>query len=109
MRNLFISFGLSLTILGVNTLPTLAQSTHSYSRCQNNRSEYCLRKGDRGRLVRELISTLICVGAYPPVAIVDDVFTEEIERAVKNLQRDLGLVVDGIVGPQTRAMLEYGC
>jgi murein L,D-transpeptidase YcbB/YkuD len=58
--------------------------------------------------VRELISNLICVGVYPPT-IISDVFTEDIERAVRKFQRDVGLSVDGIAGPKTRDLLIRYC
>jgi murein L,D-transpeptidase YcbB/YkuD len=111
MKKLLLSFGLSLTILGVNSLPIFAQSTNSYTRCRNNPNEYCLRRGDQGELVRGLIGQLICAGVYPLdyPHNTEAVFTEEVERAVKQFQREGGLTVDGIAGPQTRDGLIYSC
>jgi murein L,D-transpeptidase YcbB/YkuD len=112
MKNLLLSFGLSLTILGVNSLPILAQSTNSYTRCRNNPNEYCLRRGDQGALVRELIGNLMCVlnpSFSYPINDTEAVFTEEVERAVRDVQRSTGLTVDGIAGPRTRDVLTYSC
>jgi Transglycosylase-like domain/Putative peptidoglycan binding domain len=60
-------------------------------------SEVVVKRGDRGDAVRKVQSAL-GVGA-------DGDFGPVTERAVKSFQRKHGLVVDGIVGPQTRAAL----
>jgi peptidoglycan hydrolase-like protein with peptidoglycan-binding domain len=107
MKKLLLSFGLSLTILGVNSLPILAQSTNSYTRCRNNPNEYCLRRGDRGQLINELISNLTCLNYYSGVN--DGIFGSGTETGVRNFQRDHGLTIDGIAGPQTRNLLNQQC
>jgi peptidoglycan hydrolase-like protein with peptidoglycan-binding domain len=82
-------------------------SNNSYTRCRNNTNEYCLRRGDRGELVRELINNLTCVGYYSGVN--DSVFGSGTERGISNFQRDHGLTVDGIAGTQTQNLLNQQC
>jgi hypothetical protein len=105
MKKLLFCLGLSLAIFGFNT-PTLAQS-NSYSSCRNQPYKYCFRHGDRGQLIRELISNLTCVGYYSGVN--DGIFGSSTERAVRNFQRNNGLTVDGIAGTQTIERLSQQC
>lgn len=63
-----------------------------------------LRRGSRGPQVRDLQRRLTEL-RYSP-GPVDGIFGPMTEQAVRAFQRDSGLVVDGIVGPRTRANLE---
>jgi hypothetical protein len=60
-------------------------------------SEVVVKRGDRGAAVESIQGSL----GVP----ADGVFGPITERAVKRFQRRRRLVVDGIVGPQTRAAL----
>lgn len=63
-----------------------------------------LKRGDRGDEVKELQKVLN--RWYPWLnLVVDGVFGSATENAVKELQRRAGIVVDGIAGPQTKAVL----
>lgn len=62
-----------------------------------------LKKGMRGNGVRWLQYQLNEKGHYK--LIVDGIFGELTEGAVRDFQRTHGLAVDGIVGPQTRSNL----
>jgi Putative peptidoglycan binding domain/N-acetylmuramoyl-L-alanine amidase len=59
-----------------------------------------LRRGDRGELVKE-IQTKVGVSA-------SGIFDGPTEAAVRQFQRDHGLVPDGIVGPRTWATIAAG-
>ena len=58
-----------------------------------------LKPGDRGPEVEELQRKLLELG-YDPDGI-DGIFGPKTERAVKNIQADAGLPINGIVGPGT--------
>jgi peptidoglycan hydrolase-like protein with peptidoglycan-binding domain len=58
-----------------------------------------LRRGDRGDRVRQLQQRLQILGFLS--GAVDGVFGSETEAAVKALQEDADITVDGIVGPTT--------
>jgi hypothetical protein len=102
-----LTLGLALTIVELYNFPTLSQSNNSYTRCQTNPNTYCLRKGDRGQLTRELINNLTCLGYYSGVN--DGVFSLDIEKAIINFQKANGLTVDGIAGTETRYSLKQQC
>ncbi|KXG78683.1 Spore cortex-lytic enzyme [Fervidicola ferrireducens] len=63
-----------------------------------------LRRGMRGMDVAELQMKLQSLGYY--MGPIDGIFGPLTERAVRQLQRDNNIKVDGIVGPQTYAVLE---
>jgi peptidoglycan L-alanyl-D-glutamate endopeptidase CwlK len=63
-----------------------------------------LRFGDRGARVQELQRLLVHAGNQ--FVVVDGVFGAQTEAAVKQFQREHGLVSDGIVGPLTLNQLE---
>ena len=69
-----------------------------------NRTLSTIRQGSRGALVtyaqEKLYSKL-----YPEVGTVDGIFGSKTAQAVRNFQRENGLVVDGIIGPRTWAVL----
>ncbi|WP_420809404.1 peptidoglycan-binding domain-containing protein [Aquibacillus halophilus] len=57
--------------------------------------------GDGGSLVREVQQDLIKAGFSLPIYGVDGQYGPETQRAVLKFQREYGLLVDGLVGPQT--------
>ena len=61
-----------------------------------------LRRGDRGSAVVELQGLLSTHGSS---LATDGIFGPATEKAVRDFQRKVGLVVDGIAGPKTLAML----
>jgi len=61
-----------------------------------------MRIGHRGSKIRQLQERLVQAG-YP--VEVDGIFGPETDRAVRQFQRDMGLLVDGVAGPQTWAAL----
>lgn len=63
-----------------------------------------LRRGARGSAVRRLQEALRAVGLDP--GPIDGVFGRATAAAVRLLQKDGGLAVDGIVGPRTWEELE---
>ena len=63
-----------------------------------------LRIGDRGELVTELQRGLVLAGHLNEVAVTGHFDTATLE-AVRALQREHGLADDGMVGPQTWAVL----
>lgn len=64
-----------------------------------DQSEPVLRRGSRGLPVRRLQSRMTAVGFK--LGGVDGRFGPKTEAAVRTLQQQAGLVVDGIVGPKT--------
>ena len=58
-----------------------------------------LRQGDRGEAVRQLQEALKSLGVYN--GPIDGIFGSQTESAVREVQADNGLTVDGIVGPAT--------
>ena len=64
---------------------------------QNESAPVVLKRGDRGKAVRQLQAAL----DVP----VDGVFGPQTEKAVKSFQKSKGLTADGIVGPDTRDAL----
>jgi N-acetylmuramoyl-L-alanine amidase len=65
-----------------------------------------LRRGDRGNAVRDLSTRL---GAAGSKGVTIDVFDDTLEAAVRDFQKDRGLRVDGICGPETwGALIESG-
>lgn len=67
-----------------------------------------LRRGDAGPAVAAVRDRLAATGDLPegPTSDVSGTFTDEVERAVRSFQQRRGLLVDGIVGPQTYRALE---
>jgi len=68
-----------------------------------DQSEPVLRRGSRGLPVRRLQSRMTAVGFR--LGGVDGRFGAKTEAAVRQLQRRADLVVDGIVGPRTWAVV----
>ncbi len=65
-----------------------------------------LRRGDRGNAVRDLSMRLGAAGAK---GVTLDVFDDTLEAAVRDFQKERGLRVDGICGPETwGALIESG-
>ena len=67
-----------------------------------------LRKGSRGVLVRNLQNDMIELGFGSLLGRwgADSAFGEATEKAVKAIQKWLGVKVDGIVGPVTRRAID---
>ena len=64
-----------------------------------------LKQGMRGEDVRYLQQKLYSK-LYPEVGTIDGIFGAKTAQAVKNFQRDNGLVVDGIVGRATWPLIQ---
>lgn len=64
-----------------------------------------LKKGSQGNLVKIAQGKLIAKGYNLPKYGADGDFETETETAVKQLQRDAKITVDGIIGPDTWAVL----
>lgn len=62
-----------------------------------------LRRGDQGNFVRFLQQLL--ESKFVPVGNIDGIFGSRTESAVKTYQQNSGLIVDGIVGPNTWASI----
>ncbi|MDQ0257008.1 N-acetyl-anhydromuramyl-L-alanine amidase AmpD [Evansella vedderi] len=60
-----------------------------------------LRRGDHGEQVRRLQNALMQAGVNLPQFGADGIFGQETERAVRRFQREHGLTIDGIAGPET--------
>lgn len=65
-----------------------------------------LRSGDRGAGVRAVRERLVAAGELPASAGDDEVFDDSVERAVRAFQQRRGMLVDGVVGPQTFRALD---
>lgn len=65
-----------------------------------------LRRGDKGPYVKEAQDDLLKLGYSLPKYGADSDFGRETENAVKALQKDYGLAVDGIIGQKTWAVLD---
>ncbi|MBD2295104.1 peptidoglycan-binding protein [Anabaena sphaerica FACHB-251] len=105
--------GIMFTMLVLDVSSALSAPKPKYSRCKNSQ-EYCLRRGDRGRLVDDLIGGLICVGIDNVNSEKKDdpdyaVFTEKVENAVKEFQKTANIKPDGIARPATIKAIQYGC
>lgn len=83
---------------GLYTLEEIAEIRQRYPKPKR-----IIRKGDRGRDVEE-IQTILDERGYKCGA-VDGIFGKKTLAAVKAFQQDNGLTPDGIVGPETWAML----
>ncbi|MDQ0160895.1 peptidoglycan recognition protein family protein [Alkalibacillus salilacus] len=75
------------------------------SSLSNEKGTRLLRLGDEGDEVKQLQETLINRGYDLSQYGADGIFGRETEEAVKSLQRDGNITVDGIVGPDTRGIL----
>ncbi len=65
-----------------------------------------LRRGDQGAAVRAVRERLVATGDLPGSAADDDVFDAAVEHAVRSFQQRRGMLVDGVVGPQTYRSLD---
>ena len=61
------------------------------------------KRGSRGEVVKQIQKALY--GAGYPTGVIDGVYGEMTENAVRQFQKAKGLKADGIVGPATLAML----
>jgi len=64
-----------------------------------------IKRGDKGAKVSELQDQLIQVGENP--GMVDAIFGERTEAAVRHFQRVHGLIVDGIFGTQSNICMQH--
>jgi len=67
-----------------------------------------LRRGDSGPRVLALRQRLQAGGLLAPEGVSSDGFDVELETAVENFQRRVGIEVDGVVGPVTLRELNKG-
>ncbi|MEM8575514.1 MAG: peptidoglycan-binding domain-containing protein [Pseudomonadota bacterium] len=67
-------------------------------------ADVVLEKGDKGALVASLIQNLTALGYYDGVQ--DSTFGTKTERAITQLQEDLGLVEDGKAGERTLTAID---
>ncbi len=65
-----------------------------------------LRTGDHGPQVRAVRERLVATGDLPASAAEQDVFDADVEHAVRAFQQRRGMLVDGLVGPQTYRALD---
>jgi N-acetylmuramoyl-L-alanine amidase len=88
-----------------NTPPsTTPPSTSTASSQDTNNSRPVLRSGDQGESVRQLQQRLRALGVYN--GPVDGIFGPLTESAVRQVQSNNGLTVDGIVGPATWGVVD---
>ena len=65
------------------------------------------RLGDKGAAVRVIRALLQATGYLAPSTVeASDVYDEEVAEAVRAFQQRRGLIVDGILGPQTNIALD---
>ena len=65
-----------------------------------------LRKGSVGPEVVAVRDRLYATGDLRGTSVAPETFDEEVERAVRSFQQRRGLLVDGVVGPQTYRTLD---
>jgi cell wall-associated NlpC family hydrolase len=80
------------------TEQTITQQPKISPQTKNN-----LEYGDRGKSVKKVQNKLRSLGYYADN--IDGIFGDHTQTAVSQYQRANGLLVDGIVGPQTRSSL----
>lgn len=68
-------------------------------------NRFVLKNGSRGEAVVQLQNKLNELGYYNYIA--DGYFGNYTETAVRNLQKNYGLIVDGIYGPKTAKVLDH--
>ncbi len=95
-------------VLSTGTQTSQSYSTQSYgARDQTvNNSAYggVLRQGDRGSAVSDLQRRLSSAGYYS--GAIDSLFGPQTEDAVVRLQRDRGLIADGVAGSKVAQALD---
>ena len=82
----------------------LAQARPTFSIRAVKSSNQFFKFGDRGPLIYNFLEELRCAGYY--TVGNDSYYGPVTKRAVSQFQRDNGLTVDGIAGPQTRNALK---
>jgi N-acetylmuramoyl-L-alanine amidase len=93
--------------LGDNPTPEEQKILNKYKELNGTpvaTNESGLRLGSTGDEVKELQQWLYDYGFY--VGAVDGNFGNETEKAVKVFQEEAGLLPDGMVGPETKKMME---
>ena len=71
-----------------------------------NDGEPVLRRGDKGPTVKEAQQLLMAAGYALPKYGADGDFGAETQKAVKDFQWNNNIIMDGIIGPDTWAMLK---
>jgi len=90
-------------IAGPQTLSALYKNASNSSNA-SKQTAAILKIGSRGQVVKDLQSQLKSLNYY--TASIDGIYGPLTAEAVRAFQRDNGLVVDGIAGPQTFAALK---
>lgn len=70
------------------------------------RGEPHLRRGDEGPQVQAVRERLVATGDLPASAAAETSFDDSVENAVRAFQQRRGMLVDGVVGPQTYRALD---
>jgi N-acetylmuramoyl-L-alanine amidase len=65
-----------------------------------------LKRGSRGKAVRELQTNLNLAGVASPPLVADGSFGAQTDKALRGFQKRFGLVVDGLAGAQTQTALK---
>ena len=65
-----------------------------------------VRRGDEGLQVRAVRERLVATGDLPASAATETGFDDAVENAVRAFQQRRGMLVDGVVGPQTYRALD---
>jgi len=78
----------------------------AYRAVTSDEVEALSKNGSRGQEVKDIQTKLKSLGYY--TGAVDGIFGVNTERAIKAFQRDKGLTVDGIAGPNTLKALGIG-
>ena len=68
--------------------------------------EPLVRRGDHGLRVRAVRERLVATGDLPGSAATESEFDDSVENAVRAFQQRRGMLVDGVVGPQTYRALD---
>ncbi|MGL5824147.1 MAG: peptidoglycan-binding domain-containing protein [Nocardioides sp.] len=97
----------ALTVGSVALTSTSANAAIIPERCEYTSSQPALRYGSRGTAVKQMQCEInFSMYHYPNIA-VDGSFGPATRNAVIAFQRCAGITVDGLVGPQTWAYLNY--
>ncbi|MCO7125201.1 peptidoglycan-binding protein [Sporolactobacillus shoreicorticis] len=96
---------LNKTIIAENAPNQSAKSAPAKQDATSSKKSPLLQNKSTGSAVKKLQQDLIKAGYSIGKAGVDGIFGTATERAVRALQSDYKIAVDGIVGPDTRAAL----
>ena len=96
----------TITLYSGKAGTTPPNNNSSSSNSDSNSSSTTLKKGSTGNAVKSLQKMLIALGYNCGSAGVDGDFGNATLAALKQFQKDKGLIVDGIYGPKSKAALE---